>query len=478
MSQKQEPQGQIVFPIQLVQWDEDGADAVITVFHHPDRWMESNNSRPFREYIERTSNIIITGHEHHADRYIKYNKAGAVNDYVEGSALQDSDNPWVSGFNLIELNFDSREKRVLAYNLVKGAYNLTEESEWKPFEHTLSSRVKGFSNNPNFANWLIETGLPLSHKSQHTLTLPDIFIYPDLDSIPLDKKRDDATIDLIIPSERVLNFALEYPLLIVTGSDQAGKTSLAKIVYRDFLGRGLVPVLINGAHVKNVREEDLLRIVDREFERQYGRGKLDRYQQLPPNRRILIIDDFDHTSIRSREGHSMIIEILRRHFDKIIIFASDIFQFEELSQGAESESSLNAFRHVAIREFSNQLRTKLITKWVTFDRDFAVSDQELEHEINDHANKASTLLLRKTVPSYPVILLSMLQMFDLNQEVADKGEFGYFYESYILQKLAQNKTQSIEMGTIRGFATYLAYKLFEDKSRTIGEAELTEFTQH
>jgi hypothetical protein len=70
----------------------------------------------------------------------------------------------------------------------------------------------------------------------------------------------------------------------------------------------------------------------------------------------------------------------------------------------------------------------------------------------------------------------MLQMFDLNQEVSDKGEFGYFYESFIMQRLGRNKTPSIEMGTVVGYAARLAYRLFEHKSRFIGEADLAEFT--
>jgi GTPase SAR1 family protein len=477
MSRMHEPQGQLIFPLQLVEWEEEEADLTVTVFHHPDRWLESSNSRPFREHIEHTSNLILTGHEHAADRATKRNRAGAVNEYVEGAVLQDSYDSWNSGFNLIAIDRLAKAVQVTTYILTRDGYRSEGASEWRPFEQTLQLRARRFVNNAQFAHTLAEPGLPLSHRSQQTLTLADIFIYPDLDGLPLDKKRDDGGIDLIIPGERVPTFVMENPLLIITGADQAGKTALSKMLYTNLLSRGQVPVLISGADLKSTKDNDLLKLLDRQFIRQYDEEQLKRYQQLARERRTLIVDDFDHTGIKSRDGHSAIINAMRWHFDRIIILASDLFQFAELAQVSETESALNLFRQVQIREMSNQLRYRLITKWVLFDRDPAISDQLIEHEIDDYANKMSTLVMRKTVPAYPIILLSMLQMFDLNQEVADKGEFGYFYESYIMQKLRQNRIHSIEMGTIVNFASHLAYRLFINKSRTINDAELTEFTR-
>lgn len=473
MSQLHEPQGQMVFPIQLVEWSDEETDLAVAVFHHPDRWLESNNSRPFRDQIEQAANLILTGHEHNVDRFTKIGRSGAVNLYVEGAALQDSDDPRVSGFNVIEIDFDTKRKRVTSFALAKGIYDKIDESEWQPFQQSLRLRAKGIANNQVYAEWLTEVGLPLTHRSQHTLRLPDIFVYPELDSLNLERKQGDGTIDLIIPSEKV---AFDNPFLIITGADQSGKTSLAKMIYREFALRGFVPVMVRGERIKSVNDDELLKVVDQQFIREYSSELVERFRQLPRQQRVLMIDDFEDTAIRNREGHSKIIERFRLHFDRIVILASDLFQFAELAQADETESVLSSFRHVQIREFSSQLRYRLIKKWVMFDRDFTTSEQELEHEIDDYANKAATLTLRGNVPSYPVILLSMLQMFDVNQDVTDKGEFGYFYESYIMRKIGQNRTQAVEMGTIMGFAANLGYLLFERRKRSLNDVELTEFT--
>lgn len=476
MSRLNEAQGQMVFPLHLVLWDEDDADLTVTVFHHPDRWLESSNSRTFREHIEHTSNLILTGHEHVADSFIKQNRTGAVSEYVEGAVLQDSHNRLNSGFNLIEIDPVARTKRVFSFTLSRGAYRSDGEPAWKPFEQTLRRRAKSFGQNPRFAEKLIETGLPLSHRSQHNLTLPDIFVYPDLDAVPLDKNREEGTLEVIISSDQVPAFVMDQPLLIITSADQAGKTALSKMLYAQLQEKGKVPVLIYGKDLKGTKDDDLLRLVDREFVLQYDEQHIEAYRQLSSDRTALIVDDFDHMEIRSREGHNAIVQAMRRHFDRIILFASDLFQFAELAQVGKSESALNSFRLVTIREMSNQLRYRLITKWVTFDRDPAIGDQLIEHEIDDYANKMSTLIMRKTVPAHPIILLSMLQMFDLNQDIADKGEFGYFYESYIMQKIGRSRKESFEMGTIVNFASHLAYELFLNKSRTIGDTDIRDFT--
>lgn len=478
MSQLNEPQGQMVFPLHLVEPKVMESQLVISVFHHPDRWLESNNSRPFRELIEQLSDIILTGHEHVANRFTKQTRIGAYNEYIEGGVLQESNNPQESGFNIIEINFDSKERRITTFNLVKDIYKVVDTSEWRHFELNEKLRSEKFINNDDFTSKLLETGTPFSHSSHRTLTLPDIFIYPELDTMPFDRKRNKE-IDIIIPGEKVLQFALEHPLLMVIGADQSGKTSLAKTLYNDFRDRAIIPVLLSGDDIKSTEEERLLHLIDTEVAAQYDLSAISNYQQLDKDNRVLIIDDFDHTTIKNRQGHNLIIESLQKHFDRIIIFVGDIFHYSELAQAKNDESALNAFRHVEIREFGNWPRYQLITKWLTFDQDYTLDEKDIEHQIQEYANKVSTLLIRKTVPSYPVIVLSMLQMLDINREAppdSEKGEFGYFYESFILQKLKLWKDTSIPTSAIVAYTFNLAYKLFIKKQRTINEKELNQFT--
>lgn len=50
--------------------EEDFAPAlVITLFHHPERWLTPNNRRDFRKIIDSVSDILMSGHEHVGDTY-------------------------------------------------------------------------------------------------------------------------------------------------------------------------------------------------------------------------------------------------------------------------------------------------------------------------------------------------------------------------------------------------------------------------
>src|SRR5437868_5578005 len=64
MSQLHEQQGKLVYPIHIPQQRNLPTDLTISLLYHPFNWFESNNARNFRKELERTSDMILTGHEH------------------------------------------------------------------------------------------------------------------------------------------------------------------------------------------------------------------------------------------------------------------------------------------------------------------------------------------------------------------------------------------------------------------------------
>jgi hypothetical protein len=129
-----------------------------------------------------------------------------------------------------------------------------------------------------------------------------------------------------VRGDRVLSFVADNHLLFITGADQGGKSSLAKMLYRDLQDKGLIPVLVNGSDIKSFKDNELMKVVDRAFVHQYGSNLneliLERYRQLGNDRKLLIIDDFDHMPITNRHGHNIIIEEFRKNYPRIIVFAN------------------------------------------------------------------------------------------------------------------------------------------------------------
>ena len=86
MSRRSEKQGTLFFPVQVIPELTGGPDdLVITLLHHPYNWFEANNARTLRTALERTSDLILTGHEHDGVWYRKISPSGEVVHYTEGA---------------------------------------------------------------------------------------------------------------------------------------------------------------------------------------------------------------------------------------------------------------------------------------------------------------------------------------------------------------------------------------------------------
>ncbi len=73
----------------------------ISLFHHSYLWLESNNALAFRNHIERTSDVALTGHQHYRHDYYKTNITGERVLYIEGDALQGESFTKASAFGIL-----------------------------------------------------------------------------------------------------------------------------------------------------------------------------------------------------------------------------------------------------------------------------------------------------------------------------------------------------------------------------------------
>jgi len=102
-SQLKRPQRELRFPTPLLETiptvDADD-ELVLSIFHHPYKRLESEDSRLFQKHVEATSDIVLTGHEHEEDAYSTRKLTGEEIEYLAGEALQYEDGH-VGGFNVV-----------------------------------------------------------------------------------------------------------------------------------------------------------------------------------------------------------------------------------------------------------------------------------------------------------------------------------------------------------------------------------------
>ncbi|HHT9138208.1 MAG TPA: metallophosphoesterase family protein, partial [Candidatus Wunengus sp. YC60] len=180
MSQKDEKQHQIIFPIDLIKTNNDKFDIVLSVFHHPYSWFEIENGKNFQKYAEQTSDIILTGHEHDLGQKTQSKITGEKNEYIEGGILQGNVDNKNSEFNVLIVDLKEKKQKVIQYIWKNDFYSEKDNTDWLPFVRSKFLQKHEFKNNDTFVSYLIDPGANFTHPKKGNLNLNDIFIYPNL----------------------------------------------------------------------------------------------------------------------------------------------------------------------------------------------------------------------------------------------------------------------------------------------------------
>lgn len=251
MSRKVEHEGTLLFPPRSLSADagaeEDGASLRVSLLHHRDNWLEASHARLLRDYVDASSDVVLTGHEHISAVYKKTKPGGAGAHYVEGAVLQDSKSPGNSGFNVLELDIE-QGLRILPFRWSGQRYSCERGSDWSEFEH---NRARGaFRISAPFLKFLSDPGTGFVHPNKPDLALDDLFVYPDLIRRSLKKiVKSGATLKVVLGRD-VAEFVASSKRVIVSGPDDSGRSSLAHTLFLDLRRHGgLVPVLLSGEDI-------------------------------------------------------------------------------------------------------------------------------------------------------------------------------------------------------------------------------------
>src|SRR6185437_2368180 len=148
------------------------------------------------------------------------------------------------------------------------------------------------------------------------------------------------------------------------------------------------------------------RLVEAAFKREYGPSQYEVFEQLDKRRRTLIVDNWHRTPL-NQEGRELFLKCADHLFGRILLFADDLYQTQELVSKAVKE--LLKFDHAVIQEFNHTLRGELIDRWLTMGREHRIDDVELAREIESKENVILTVIGANTLPSSPFIVLCLLQ---------------------------------------------------------------------
>jgi predicted MPP superfamily phosphohydrolase len=480
LSRKNEVAAKLFLPPEVL-LDATAPDAVLSValFHHPYNWLNPDNFRALKLYVEHQSDIVLTGHEHVGSQSRRILGSGEELQYFEAPALYDSESS-SSGFQMALFDLDEKQQAIATFQWNGDRYAETGSRDWT-IKRNPARPTDAFENTAEFFSELRSIGTGFRHPRRtpphSTLSLRDLFVYPDLRQRDLDKLIAEDKKPGSIAGEQISEYILSNEKVVIYGGDDSGKSSLAKILYEDFQNKGFVPLLIRGEQLMGRQKESAIPDFLRHSAAvQYGANAAERFMQHDPAKCLLIVDDFHFARLTTTVQKKVMLR-LRDKFRFIIIFASDLFRLQELARSAD-DSAFVDFSRAEIKEFGKFHRARLIEKWHYLGREDTAEPEEVAKLVLWTDKTIATLLGKNVLPHYPVIILTLLQLLEAGDtNNTANGSYGYLYEVLIKTALATSDRGTKDVDLKVTYMSGLAYFMFKRNQATLTESEFREAHQ-
>lgn len=474
VSSIEEEPGRLYFPIDRYKAKDNlDADVCLVVLHHPLNWFSQTIYKPFRTFLRQMANIIISGHEHHGNVGIVDDAESAKTAFVEGCVLQGEKGLVDSAFNIVVLDILAGQFSSTRYAWRGGRYESTDEGSWSNYRDLPVKRVNPFPIADSFRERLDDPGAFFKHPSHRNITLSDIFVYPNLRKVG----NDDDKRRHFVSAQRLLSPEVTADGALVEGEEKSGCTSLLLDLYRQYHGRGFVPILISGKDLRRRTDSEIDTAIKRAVELQYGKTYIEAFLQLPGNQKLLLIDNFDGSSMKAANARADLLCALKKRFGHMVVTTAAMFEMREMLDGDESRQLLT-LQHYQLQPFGYILRSQLIERWFSLGADGTIDEAKLIARC-DQAERLMDVVMAKTlVPSHPLYLLTLLQSI----EAGRSGDFkesalGYYYQ-YLLTEAFQNcGVRPEKLTEFFQYSAHLAWHFHVRKKEELTTAELREFNE-
>jgi len=466
--------GTMKYPIEYMSDKIQQTDSLfsISLLHHPLNWNTPEYSRTFLDFLIKTSDIILTGHEHSA---LTSRKSDIDNEYntihIESPALQENEKT-DSGFNLINLKAESSEMQILEYryddnNLKK--YTDVGDKAWKKIEKNRKLKSKNFQIKQDFRLKLEDPGAKYSHTAAENIKLSDLFVPPYFQNIDATLDRSKSKLSNFTLSGNILDIKASHSesfLKVLLGVESSGKTAILRYYYIKFYENNFFPVYISAEKINGVETEKLRRIVAKEFKLQYD--ELDgSFDSIDYNSVIILIDDF-HNFINTKAKVSL-LKNLQKLFNKIIITGSESMMFESFKdKNNKAIEPFEDFDWYLIKEFNPSLRTQLITNWYRLGREYMDRDERNDffRKVDNAKENVDTIVGKNFVPSLPIYVLAILQGLETGESnTTSNKQHAYYYELLITNSLKRVLSDKEDIGFYMTLGKEYFYFLFKEKIR-------------
>lgn len=468
-----EEQGKLLFPFSVyTNKSKLDADIRISLMHHPLNWLGQSSYRDFRHNLRAISNFVFTGHEHLSNAVNHDDIESGKTIVIEGGVLQEKtiEN---STFGVVTLDLEQGENKYFTYEYCS-ENNIYAPKEEKLLLEISESNTKCFSFKRSFKDKLDDCGAYFKHTNTSNLKLSDIFVYPNIKKEKVNKSKN-----FDVSSNKLLSLKKFAKGIILSGEENIGSTSLIYSLITEYASSGYIPILLNGSDLKqkNTNNIDLQiqRALDNQFE---SKDILNKFNQENTNKKILLIDDFDSTKIKSENAINEILNYLMGKFGKVILTVSSMYEVSQLTS-LEDNTTTNSFEHYKIQPFGFVKRSELINKWYSVGQQDHESEAETVGKCNIAERLMDTVMDKSLISPHPIFLLTFLQSIETGQsEQLSDSALGHYYNYLLTESFLDVGIGKNSLGAEIDYCMHLAWFYYKRNTISISIEDFKEFNQY
>lgn len=319
---------------------------------------------------------------------------------------------------------------------------------------------------PDFYERIKNPGASFEHSRVEELELKDLYVEPNCVEIKLDQS-EKKIFGKVFNTSDILQKRLDEPMnIVIYGNEESGKSTLLRWIYDKYYENGFLPILIAGNTIKDIKFHNIIKLIQKEFDKQYV-GKLEgNLLKFDADRIILIIDDFHKIPFKKNRYRANLLFNLKQFFKNLVLTENTIYQFSKYTTSSGiSKYIIEDFQKYQLIEFGPKLRYELINKWNLLGRE-NITPNELIRLNTDTVSHVDSIIGKNLVPSYPIYILTILQAKELNS--SQKFEFSihaFYYELLINEALSKAIKDKDNISLFYNFITEYCFFLFNNKIR-------------
>lgn len=294
-----------------------------------------------------------------------------------------------------------------------------------------------------FVEWLDDTEVILTHRRVDKVKRSHVYVAPDMEIIS-EKKPNKVE---IISTSKLLD---GDGLYLIYGDEQQGKTTLLKNTYVELLKKKYLPLYVSS---KRINKSNIKQSFGKEISTQYSNLNEEIY--FNKDNKVLLLDDLSDILLNDRYKKEFLKNI-SIYFKYVIITANKSFAYI-----APEIEELSEYKTFSLREFGHEKRAEIVEKWVALGIEENIDEQELYKQCDEVKNRLDVIVKRSIVPSKPIYILMLLQMFEANtQQNLELTSYGHCYQELIYQSLRNASISPADTGKYLNVLTELSWAIY------------------